>query len=255
MGKMTTSERVLLALGNLRLGVWYPNPVRLTDQTTASWYEAHHPTPWYVVKEALGFLRADDWWLYLTDGGHYENLGLVELLHRGCKEIYCFDASGEPSNTFGTLADAMCLAREELNVEIDIDPEAMKPNDKGISKVGVWAGTVRYPEDGDEPSGWLVIAKLAVPEGAPFDVIDLARTLPKFPNNPTSDQLYTDQKFEAYRALGHYLGERAFCLAENIRKCSDEAQPLTKAVADANANQRGMDSGSAKAPSGAHGHE
>jgi len=61
------------------------------------------------------------------------------------------------------------------------------------------------------------VAKLAVPATAPFDVIDMARTLPSFPNHPTADQLYTDQKFEAYRALGHHLSEQAAALADDIR--------------------------------------
>jgi hypothetical protein len=68
----------------------------------------------------------------------------------------------------------------------------------------------------DDPTGWIVVAKLSVPSTAPFDIIDLARTLPSFPNHPTADQLYTDQKFEAYRALGHHLGERALDLADRI---------------------------------------
>src|SRR5207248_813171 len=127
------------------------------------------------------------------------------------------DASGDTPDTFGTLADAMRLAREELDVEIAFDPGHLKPDPEGVSHVAVWAGTVRYPRD-EEPSGWIVLAKLAVPKAAPFDIVDLARTLPSFPNNPTADQLYTDQKFEAYRALGHYLGEQSAALARIIRE-------------------------------------
>jgi hypothetical protein len=256
MGKMTKPERALFALGNLRLGVWYPNPAylecpagqRVPGQPKKEWYDRHHPRPWYLAKEAFGFHRATDPWIYVTDGGHYENLGLVELLRRGCREIYCFDGSGDTASTFGTLADAMRLAREELDVEITFDPTHMKADKDGISEFGVWAGTVRYPTPRDDDAakkshdqvheaepehnadekqrarkadeqrmGWIVIAKLEVPKEAPFDIVDLARTLPKFPSNPTSDQLYTDQKFEAYRALGHYLGMQAKKLGTDIR--------------------------------------
>lgn len=238
MGKMTIPERSLLALGNLRLGVWYPNPrywcapAASKDDTSGridrSWYEMHHPRPWYLVKEAFGIHKLHDPWIYLTDGGHYENLGLVELLRRGARETYCFDAAGDKADTFGTMSDAMRLAREELGVEIDIRPgPAMKPDENGISHMGVWAGVVRYPT-GEE--GWIVIAKLSVPDTAPFDVIDLARTLPSFPNHPTADQLYTDQKFEAYRALGHHLGSQALELAGLIRKNRRARQPMNKAV-------------------------
>jgi hypothetical protein len=225
MGKMSRPERFLMALGNLRLGVWYPNPryntspgaVAKAGDFDRDWYALHHPRPWYLVKEALGLHRLRDPWVYVTDGGHYENLGLVELLRRRCTEIYCFDAAGDATNTFGTLADAMRLAREEMDIEIDIRPTPLAPgkDDDGISHLGVWAGTVHY-RDPDEV-GWLVIAKLTVPRGAPFDVIDLARTLPSFPTHPTADQLYTDQKFEAYRALGHHLGEQARLVGTTIR--------------------------------------
>ena len=39
-------------------------------------------------------------------------------------------------------------------------------------------------------------------EKAPWDVHAHHESDPRFPNNPTVDQLYTDQKFEAYRVLG-----------------------------------------------------
>ncbi|MDP1819483.1 MAG: patatin-like phospholipase family protein [Acidimicrobiales bacterium] len=225
MGKMTRGERMLLALGNLRLGVWYPNPRYHQDHTPNDpegrrfdmrWYRTHHPRPWYLAKEALGLHRLRDPWIYVTDGGHYENLGLVELLRRGCTEIYCFDAAGDTTDTFGTLSDAMRIARAELEVEIDIRPAPMRPGEdaSGISNLGVWPGIVRYADGG---VGWLVLSKLTVPRTAPFDIIDLARTLDSFPTHPTADQLYTDQKFEAYRALGHHLGGEARTVGGAIR--------------------------------------
>ena len=54
----------------------------------------HRPRPEYLWKELFGRNRIDDKFLYVTDGGHYENLGLVELPRRGCGTIYCFDACG-----------------------------------------------------------------------------------------------------------------------------------------------------------------
>ncbi len=240
MGKMNRPERCLFALGNLRLGVWYPNPVYFPDRPAhlesahfdRQWYETHHTRPWYLLKEAFGLHRLKDPWVYVTDGGHYENLGLVELLRRRCREIYCFDASGDSPDTFGTMAEAMRLAREELNVEVVMRPEPMKPDSSGISRMGVWAGTVAYPAIGDgEPEvGWIVLAKLAVPRTAPFDIVDLARSLPSFPNHPTADQLYTDQKFEAYRALGHHLGREAITVGHRIRTLLSNGQ-VTEAEA------------------------
>ena len=132
-----------------------------------------------------------------------------------------------------------CVSRrEKLGIEIDFDPTHLRANDKGISALGVWAGTVTYPvvagHENEPHVGWIVFAKLEVPRNAPFDVVDLARTLPKFPNNPTTDQLYTDQKFEAYRALGHYLGEQAAKLGQDIRRRVNPNVSVAEAVAAAN---------------------
>ncbi|MGH9181859.1 MAG: hypothetical protein ACRDY5_09110, partial [Acidimicrobiales bacterium] len=155
-------------------------------------------------------------------------------LRLGCRQVYCFDASGDRPETFGTLADAVRLAREEMDIEIDFDPDALIPDPAtGESRVGVGAGTVRWPGDA-EPTGWLVVAKLSVPATAPFDVVDLARTLPSFPTHPTADQLYTDQKFEAYRALGHHLGAEAAGLGTAINDLVAGGKPLAKAVGVAN---------------------
>lgn len=238
MGKMSRAERILLALGNVRLGQWYPNPRLLamgvdehgTDRV--SWYETHHPRPWYLAKEAFGLHSAGDPWVYVTDGGHYEDLALVELLRRRCLEIYCLDAAGDATDTFGSLADAMRIARGELGVTIEIDPLPMASDADGISKVGAWAGVVHYPATDHKAAqtGWVVLAKLAVPKDAPFDIRDLARTLPGFPNHPTADQLFTDQKFEAYRALGAYLVEDAFTLAQEIRRAVARPMAVDKAV-------------------------
>ena len=56
---------------------------------------------------------------------HYENLGLVELLRRGCTEIYCLDASGLSADgaEFESLGEAITLARSELGVEIEFAGE------------------------------------------------------------------------------------------------------------------------------------
>jgi len=235
MGKMTRAERGLMAIGNVRLGIWFPNPAMLGNDP--DWYQTHHPRPFYLAKEAFGLHKATDRWIYVTDGGHYENLGLVELLRRGEHAIYCFDASGDSIDTFGTMAEAMRLAREELNIEIHFDPDELGADDKtGISPFGATAAwlTRRTADGGKETYGWLVFAKLEVPKDAPFDIIDLARTLPKFPNNPTTDQLYTDQKFEAYRALGEHLGERAAAIAQGIRTRVADGDSIEHAVRFAN---------------------
>jgi len=81
--------------------------------------------------------------------------------------------------------------------------------------------------------GWLILGKLSVPDKAPFDVRDLARTLPKFPTHPTADQLYTDQKFEAYRALGQHIGNEAGVAAGRLRAAIQAEEEVEGAVQSA----------------------
>jgi len=134
-----------------------------------------------------------------TDGGHYENLGLVELLRRGCTEIYCFDASND---NFDAIGDAVALARSEFGVEVDVKCKDMEPDaETGRASKDCVSAEIKYPGK-NAPPATLYYARLVMTDEAPADVIAYHRADPHFPHDPTADQLYTDQRFEAYRALG-----------------------------------------------------
>jgi hypothetical protein len=215
MGKMTARPLTfLMALANLRLGVWVPNPRWVAhDDGEAPLPRLYaRPRPWYLLCELLGRNRIASRYLYLTDGGHYENLGLVELLRRGCTEVYCFDASGvgQGKAEFDALGEAISLARSELGVEIEFpgtDPAVLVPDEKThMAKSDVVEGTIFYS---DGTRGRLLYVRNAMTPSAPWDAQAHQRSDPRFPHNSTVDQLYTDQKFEAYRVLGERAGARA----------------------------------------------
>lgn len=209
MGKSTPRALTfLLALANIRLGVWVPNP-RWVEGWTGAW---RRPSPSYLIRELLGRNRVDSRYLFVTDGGHYENLGLVELLRRGCTKIYCFDASG--GEGFEALGDAVALARSELGVEIDIRPDRLMPGSarpKHEALAAQIAVSAKFTYR-DGTTGELVYARNVMSGGAPWDVRAHHLTDPSFPHNSTADQLYTDQKFESYRVLGAQAGARALTL-------------------------------------------
>jgi hypothetical protein len=254
MGKLTRRPLTfLLALGNVRLGVWVPNPRWVASG--ASWIRWQPPRPSYLLRELFGRNRADGRYLFVTDGGHYENLGLVELLRRGCTKIYCFDASGGES--FSELGEAVALARSELGVEIEIDPTALlrgakavapangaeseqasttpqrvvpcdpcatnqtsSPDDSDMALKSVVCGRFRYrPEVGSEKGveGVIYYARNVMTHKVPWDVRARHLEDPTFPHDPTIDQLYTDQKFESYRMLGEQAGEDALALAAVVQ--------------------------------------
>jgi hypothetical protein len=218
-GKMGSRSRTfLLTLANMRLGVWVPNPTWVAGAKSPAGAASPElrrygrPRPSYLLRELLGRNRLDARYLYVSDGGHYENLGLVELLRRGCTTIYCFDASGGP--TFSALGDAVALARSELGVEICIDPDRLVA--EGTPPVAA-DEAVRVPfryRGGEE--GVLVYARNVVGPNAPWDVRAHQLEDERFPNDPTMDQLYTDQKFESYRVLGERAGIRAIKLMDQV---------------------------------------
>lgn len=118
-----------MAIANARLGAWLPNPHHLAELAAARrGYErlrsgavSRKPRLWYWLMEIIGQYPMDAKMVLVTDGGHIENLGLVELLRRRCNRIFCFDASGAGA-TPTTLAEAIFLAREELGVEVTLRP-------------------------------------------------------------------------------------------------------------------------------------
>jgi hypothetical protein len=175
------------------------------------------PTPKYLIKELFGWNSVNDKFLYVTDGGHYENLGLVELLRRGCSRVYCFDASA--GKRFGALGDAIALARSELGVEItftDNELATITENKKGFAAQRCATGTIEYTRStsgaltkSGRVSGRLIYAPTVMTEALPWDVQAFKQADSSFPHDSTLDQLFTDQKFEAYRILGRYAARSA----------------------------------------------
>jgi hypothetical protein len=218
MGKMTKARyRLLMALLNLRLGLWLPNPApdytaRWERFAARSWWIrtiALRARPHYLLKEMVGMTRARDKFLYVTDGGHYDNLGLVELLRRGCTTVYCFDGSGGDAGDFSTLGEAIEYARVDLGVEITMtDLEDMAPQDElqGRSASDIAVGVIRYPNGG---RGTLYFARATLTPDLPLDVEVYLRKNPRFPHDPTTDQLFDEAQFESYRQLGRRAARNA----------------------------------------------
>jgi hypothetical protein len=96
MGSMTKNQfRAALAILNIRLGMWLPNPLSQKAKTQLDAGRPFMMTPWRLLAEALGLHRISSRLLYASDGGHYENLGFVELLRKQCPEIWVVDASAD----------------------------------------------------------------------------------------------------------------------------------------------------------------
>ncbi len=229
MGRVTsTTLSVLMTLFNLRIGWWVPNPRR------SMWlrrYAARLPGFLYW-KEMLGHASHKDPFVYLSDGGHFENLGLYELLRRRCKYIIAVDGTGEPPDpkdklNFSGLGIPIRLARIDFGVEVDIDLRPiMRDSETGLVKSHFAVGRIRYPSGGghgsgepsDKDSGILVFIKAGRVEGAtPPDIINYTRQVnDDFPHDTTADQQFDQAQFESYRQLGFTAGRM-------VTRCSGSA--------------------------------
>jgi hypothetical protein len=235
-GRATRWYTTLLAVTGLRLGTWLPNPAFVQR-----WNEAKANDDWtrpglpklrrlsYLLREVLGSHRYTDRLLQITDGGHYENLGLVDTLRRRCTEIYCIDASGDRPPTAGTFEQAITLAYAELGVRIVLDEEAWRlvpgggtpipPHDplsrlnKRLSDRAVATATICYPPESglppDQRHGVLVFAKALLTPDMSYQLLSYAARHPVFPHDTTGDQFFDDDKYTAYSALGREIGEDA----------------------------------------------
>jgi hypothetical protein len=255
-----------LALANVRLGVWLPNPrwvaalyedmewreAACDDGVSPLWYEK--PRVSYLLKEILGIHSALDRFVYVTDGGHYDNLGLVEALREGCNIVYVLDASGDEPGVFSTLGEAMALARAELGVQFDLPLEELRGDETEIAEAYeqkrlqlpwrkrtaearggvqmnrpfVW-GTFRYPDDATGRSGIrgkICYIQTAVSDSAPWQVKAYWESDARFPNHSTIDQSFDHAEFEAYRALGSWAVSEARKAAPRVS--SPEASASTR---------------------------
>jgi hypothetical protein len=174
------------------------------------------PTAGLLWSEAVGHLSYRGTWMYATDGGHYDNLGLIEALRRGARRIVVLDASGDKADTWFTLGGSIALARSDAGVDICLDPTTMVQGGtclKAGQVVHPWAyGTfTRSPGTPDLPDkGEIWVCKLGWWAQAPWDILAYAQRHSTYPSDSTLQQLYDAAEFEAY----HELGDAAVQAAE-----------------------------------------
>lgn len=154
-----------------------------------------------LAKEAVGKASVYDNFLYVTDGGHYDNLGLVEALRRKPDRLFVLDASNDIEDTFAALGRAIATARMDLDCELVMDPSQMRRLREARAPAAWCTGRYRFAT-GEE--GEISLAKAILVDGAGWDVEAYAAENPDFPRTSTGRQLYSEFDVEAYRALGHY---------------------------------------------------
>jgi predicted acylesterase/phospholipase RssA len=196
----------LLTVFGIRLGRWCGN-----TGLRSVW---RRPGPLnslgLLFGEVLGLTTEKRRFVYLSDGGHFENLGLYELVRRECDFIVAIDASADPEHSFGDLASALRRCRIDFGVEItfaDDELHALALDGKGVCRSHVAKGVIRYP--GKEKPGRLLYVKASVTGDEPADVLSYRAQHALFPHETTLDQWFDEPQFESYRELGQHVASHA----------------------------------------------
>lgn len=193
----------LMSALNLRLGLWVPNPLRTTTA----------PAPllpgrrFFLELVGATTATATSAELHLSDGGHFENLAMYELVRRHCRYIVVSDCGEDPEVAFVDFGNAARRIREDFGVEIDIDLTPLRPNAAQRSQQHVVVGTIHYS---DFDKGVLLYVKPTLTGDEPPDVLQYATANEQFPHESTADQFYDEAQWEAYRKLGEHTAGVVF---------------------------------------------
>lgn len=204
---------LVMALFNARLGWWLPNP---GDAGEGFWQEN---SPVYSVKpllyESFGHTTDTQKWIYLSDGGHFENLGLYEMVMRRCKYIIVIDGSADPEFKMEDLGNAVRKIHIDLGVPIDFVSafairKGKEPANRHCAVAEIQYGcvdTVIGPDGKEQEakSGCLVYIKTSMNGNEPADVLQYAATHPDFPHESTANQFFNESQFETYVRLGSHV--------------------------------------------------
>jgi hypothetical protein len=270
----------LLTLINARLGWWLGNPAEIPPDSDWKKFKAwlarfpdgreRHPDrrTWAlphprhqlspVINEALSRTSDSCEYVYLSDGGHFENVGLYEMVRRRCRTIVVVDATCDPNCSFADLGGAIRKVRADLGVPIhmeDVRFHKAFPPDKGkfcamgtidYSAVDGWQGADGGGADEgkkegkreDKREGRIVYIKASIREHLPIEVYNYSRTSEAFPHEPTTDQWFSESQFESYRRLGEACVDR-ICVDGKARTGAELT--LEEFVSCANAHAKVQD--------------
>ena len=230
------SLAALMTVLNVRVGRWLPNPRLKADdkrlQTAGPRFGLE-----YLGAELFSRTNATSNYVYVSDGGHFENLGVYELIRRRVKFIVVIDGEADPNYEFHALGSIVRKARIDFGTDIQISAHPIQP--AGVSKirnpsaktpvtlpdrlgaVNYALGLIHYPEtdqaeDAGSDSetgnkGLMIYVKSSLIADDAFNIADVrqyAETHPTFPHESTADQFFSESQFESYRQLGQSVMSR-----------------------------------------------
>lgn len=200
----STPVAFLMTLFNVRLGWWVPNPARDAWRTPAPHFSLR-----YLVSELFGFAGRASKFIYLSDGGHFENLAVYELLRRRCRFIVVLDGEQDGGFKFGGLGGLIRKARTDFDCDIQLDPDQIaRCDEQRFNHAHCAVGKLFYTRTGEE--GYILYLKLSVTGDENRDILQYRADQPLFPHQSTGDQFFSESQFESYRRLGEHVGAQTF---------------------------------------------
>jgi len=216
MGYFTSpATGLFMTLFDVRLGWWMGN-----SRFTPQWKSAG-PTSGlgYLVSELVAQSDQNKGYVYLSDGGHFENLAVYELIKRHCQVIVACDAGCDDSYAFDDLLSLIEKARTDFGARIEIDFSRIRPKDGRESEYNSAVGDIFYDPQNPNDRGTLFYIKASLPprqeksavnkNSLPDDVWQYSEKHQTFPHQSTADQWFDELQFESYRALGQHIGRAA----------------------------------------------
>jgi len=216
---------LLLSLTNVRLGYWIRNP--RASREPKSWHKWFPPNLLAPgIRQGLfgSGTTENAFFIELTDGGHFDNTGLYELIRRRVKIIVLSQGSQDISYSMDDLANAITRVRVDFGVHIRFTSEtypldSLRPGpDLGSVVKRGWAlGTIKYP--GTDKQGILLYLQASPIAAMNADTVSYWRRNVDFPNQTTADQFFDEEQLEAYRELGMAIAQTA------VRALKGEHEP------------------------------
>ncbi|HSU05845.1 MAG TPA: patatin-like phospholipase family protein [Acetobacteraceae bacterium] len=208
----STLTAFVMTLFNVRLGAWLPNPAaaRTVEELRMAMPKRSLMS---MLGDLLALSRVDRPAIYLSDGGHFENLGLYEMLRRRCRLILVIDAGEDAACAFEDLGNALRKAAIDMQITVEFDaaPRIVPRTDTAgaDTALGFAVAKIHYPEQAEQQQcGRLVYLKPSLLPDLPEDVRAYANLHATFPHESTLEQFFTESQFESYRALGQFQMQR-----------------------------------------------
>ncbi len=249
MGYYTMSSAVsfLMVLFNVRLGWWLGNPGRRGDQTNSTektFFQKYYfrllsifnlnktynqPAPRWSPRlffdESIGGTDDSKPYVYLSDGGHFENLGLYEMVLRRCHLIVVSDAGCDKQFGFSDFGTAIHKIRVDMGIPIEFEKGKFPTQSRNCG-----IGKIRYScVDGTGvEDGLLIYIKPTLDGDEPIDLKNYKTEHIDFPHESTADQMYSETQFESYRSLGFHQINSICCL-QTVCNCKDLSNLETNA--------------------------